>query len=69
MTDDDGNVLLDVPPVILHSIVNQISAQGDIEAVHTVQQLYDIETGHVRDEAHAESIGELLKNNKKVKRP
>jgi hypothetical protein len=69
MTDEDGNILFNVPPVILHSVVDQISVRGDTEGVRAIQQLYDLETGQVRDEAHAQRVGELLKRNKKVKIP
>jgi hypothetical protein len=67
LTDDDGNVVFDVPPPILQSVFDQISAKGDKQTLNIVQQLYDVETGQVRDEAHAQSIGQLLKTRGKDK--
>lgn len=69
LTDDDGHVLLDVPPYILRSVVEQVSARGDTHTVTAIRELYDLETGHVRDERHAESINQLLPKQGKGKRP
>jgi hypothetical protein len=65
LTDDDGNVVLDVPPPILRSVLDQLSAKGDARTVKAVQDLYDIETGRVHDEEHARSIDRLLSTMRK----
>ena len=69
LTDSRGNVVLDVPAPIIRSVVNQISAKGDIYTLKVLQDLYDLETGHVRDEAHARYVDQLLQVRGKEKQP
>ena len=69
LTDSGGNVVLHVPAPILRSVVDQISAKGDAHTLKVLQDLYDFETGHVRDDAHARNIDQLLKVREKEKQP
>src|SRR5262249_11448880 len=69
LTDNHGNVVLDVPTPVLRSVRDQISAKGDAHTLKALEDLYDFETGHVRDEAHARNIDQLLKVRGKEKQP
>ena len=57
---ESGAVLTDVPPAILADLNAQLAAAGRSDSVANLGQLYDLDTGHVRDERKATAASTTL---------
>lgn len=58
---ESGAVLIDVPPPILADITAQLTASGQGAHIADLARLYDLESGHVRDEGKARAAESTMR--------
>lgn len=61
---EDGSVYLEVPPEIIADVRTQLVRWGREDAAHQLGRLYDLQTGLVRDTAHAKRAEARLRRGK-----
>jgi hypothetical protein len=52
---DTGRVFMEVPPAVLANVRVQLVMTGNEEVARQIGRLYDVQTGRVRDPAHAKA--------------
>ena len=52
---DTGRVFMEVPPAVLANVRVQLVTTGNEEVARQIGRLYDLQTGRVRDPAHAKA--------------
>ena len=62
---EDGSVFLEVPPEILADVRTELVRHGREDVARQLEKLYDLQTGFVRDPAHAKKAEERLRGGKR----
>ena len=65
LTSEDGTVFLEVPREILADVCTELVRRGREDAARQLRKLYDLQTGSVRDLAHAKRAEAWLRRGKR----
>lgn len=62
---EDGSVFLEVPPEILADVRTELVRRGREDMARQLEKLYDLQTGFVRDPAHAKRAEARLRRGER----
>jgi hypothetical protein len=65
LTSKDGTVFLEVPREILADVCTELVRRGREDLARQLRKLYDLQTGSVRDLAHAKRVEAWLQRGKR----